>query len=102
MEDHTQSVGNPGNVGEWLAVGFARFPGKSTVGTRMSLEPATREEIAVLARRAGLKLAKEHFEELVEAYGYVEQMLTRLRRARSYADEPAHIFAPRKFVLDET
>jgi hypothetical protein len=65
----------------------------------MSLEPATREEIAVLARRAGLKLAEEHFEELVEAYGYVEQMLTRLRRARSYADEPAHIFAPYKFTL---
>jgi len=67
----------------------------------MSLEPATREEIAALARRAGLKLAKEHFEELVEAYGYVEQMLTRLRRARSYADEPAHIFVPQKFILGE-
>ena len=67
----------------------------------MSLEPATREEIAVIARRAGLKLAKEHFEELVEAYGYVEQMLNRLRRARSYADEPAHIFMPHKFILGE-
>ena len=68
----------------------------------MSLAPATREEIAVLARRAGLKLTEEHFEELVEAYGYVEQMLARLRRARSYADEPAHVFVPRKFVLGET
>ena len=34
----------------------------------MSLEPATREEIAVLARRAGLKLANVHFEELVEVW----------------------------------
>jgi hypothetical protein len=68
----------------------------------MSLAPATREEIAVLARRAGLKLTEDHFEELVEAYGYVEQMLARLRRARSYADEPAHVFVPRKFVLGET
>jgi hypothetical protein len=25
-------------------------------------------------------------------------MLIRLRRARSYADEPAHVFVPTKFV----
>ena len=50
----------------------------------MSSEPANRQEIAVLARRAGLKLTDDHFEELVEAYSYVEQMLIRLRRGRSY------------------
>ena len=58
----------------------------------MSPEPANRQEIDVLARRAGLKLTDEHLEELAQAYGYVEQMLIRLRRARSYADEPAHVF----------
>jgi hypothetical protein len=67
----------------------------------MSSEPATRREIDVLARRAGLNLTDEHFEELVQAYGYVEQMLIRLRRARSYADEPAHVFVPTKFVPSE-
>jgi hypothetical protein len=67
----------------------------------MSPEPATRQEIDVFARRAGLKLTDDHFEELVQAYGYVEQMLIRLRRARSYADEPAHVFVPTKFVPSE-
>ena len=63
----------------------------------MNPEPAAREEIAILARRAGLNLSAEHFEQLVEAYGHVEQMLARLRGARRYADEPAHVFAPTRF-----
>jgi hypothetical protein len=64
----------------------------------MPFEPATREEIAVLARRAGLDLGTEHFDQLVDAYGHLEQMLGRIRRARSYADEPAHVFVPTKFT----
>jgi hypothetical protein len=63
----------------------------------MPLEPATQEEIAVLARRAGLDLSAEHFNQLVDAYGHLELMLRRIRRARSYADEPAHVFVPTKF-----
>ena len=63
----------------------------------MSPEPATREEIAVLARRAGLQLSAEHFDQLIDAYGHLEQMLGRIRSARSYADEPAHVFVPTKF-----
>jgi hypothetical protein len=64
----------------------------------MPLEPATREELAILARRAGLQLNAEHFNQLVDAYGHLEQMLGRIRRARSYADEPAHVFVPTKFT----
>ncbi|GGF55176.1 hypothetical protein GCM10007301_13470 [Azorhizobium oxalatiphilum] len=60
--------------------------------------PATREEIAVLARNAGLDLPPEIFEELVQAYGNIEPMLMRLRRSRDRADEPAHVFDPRKFM----
>jgi hypothetical protein len=63
--------------------------------------PATREEIAVLARRAGLELRPEHFDQLVEAYGHLELMLGRIRRGRSYADEPAHVFVPAKFTRTE-
>jgi uncharacterized protein YdcH (DUF465 family) len=58
--------------------------------------PATREEIAVLARRAA-----EHFDQLVDAYDHLEQMLGRIRRARSYADEPAHVFVPTRFLPTE-
>lgn len=60
--------------------------------------PATREEIAVLARQAGLDLPPDIFEELVEAYGNIEPMLMRLRRGRDRADEPAHVFDPRTFM----
>jgi hypothetical protein len=60
--------------------------------------PATREEIAVLARRAGLELRPEHFDQLVDAYGHLERMLGRIRRSHSYADEPAHVFVPTKFT----
>ena len=64
----------------------------------MSPEPATREEIAVLVRRTGLDLSGEHFDQLCSAYGHLEQMLGRIRRCRSYADEPAHVFTPTKFT----
>jgi hypothetical protein len=64
----------------------------------MPPEPATREEIAVLARRAGLQLSAEHFDQLCGAYEHLERMLGRIRRSRSYADEPAHVFTPTKFI----
>ncbi|MEN5081628.1 hypothetical protein ABE438_04000 [Bosea sp. TWI1241] len=60
--------------------------------------PATREEIAVLARNAGLDLPADLFDELVAAYAGIEPMLMRLRRGRDRADEPAHVFDPRKFM----
>jgi hypothetical protein len=84
-----------------LGIRFAEFAETSTGSPQMSPEPANRQEIDVLARRAGLKLTDEHLEELVQAYGYVEQMLIRLRRGRSYADEPGHVFVPTKFVPTE-
>jgi len=64
----------------------------------MIKQPATRDEIAALARNAGLDLPQDLFDELVEAYRHVEPMLVRLRRGRARADEPAHVFDPRKFT----
>jgi hypothetical protein len=84
-----------------LGIRFAGFAEISSWSPHMSPEPATRQEIDLLARRAGLSLTDEHLDELVQAYGYVEQMLMRLRRARSYADEPAHVFVPTKFLPSE-
>lgn len=55
----------------------------------------------MLVRRAGLELGAEHFDQLVDAYGHLERMLGRLQRARSYADEPAHVFVPTKFLPPE-
>lgn len=64
----------------------------------MGKAPATREEIAVLARNAGLDLPPDLFDDLVDAYRHVEPMLMRLRRGRDRADEPAHVFDPRSFM----
>lgn len=59
---------------------------------------ASREEIAVLARFAGLELKKEHFDDLVESFRTIEPVLQRLPRRREAVDEPGHIFDPRRFM----
>jgi hypothetical protein len=61
-------------------------------------KPASRDEIAAMARVAGLDLPPAIFEELVDGYATLEPMLWRLRRGRDRADEPAHVFDPRKFM----
>lgn len=64
----------------------------------MERKPATREEIAAMAKVAGLELDTPYFEELVEAYRNIEPMLWRIRQGRDRADEPAHTYDPRKFM----
>lgn len=64
----------------------------------MDSKPATDEEIAVLARVAGLALPQQYSGELIEAYRNIEPMLMRIRQGRDRADEPAHTFDPRKFM----
>jgi hypothetical protein len=64
----------------------------------MTNKPASRDEIAAMARVAGLDLPPAIFEELVDGYATLEPMLWRLRRGRDRADEPAHVFDPRKFM----
>lgn len=61
-------------------------------------KPSTREEIAQMARQAGLDLPSEYLEELVDAYAGIEEMLSRMKRGRERGDEPAHVFDPRKFM----
>ena len=55
------------------------------------------QEIADLARQAGLDLPPEYLAELVDAYGHVRPMLDRLLMPRPHGDEPAHVFAPSSF-----
>lgn len=64
----------------------------------MQRTPATPEDIAIVARVAGLDLAPVYFDELVAAYRHIEPMLWRIRTGRDRADEPAHTFDPRKFM----
>ncbi len=58
----------------------------------MAEQPISRERFTVLVERAGLRLTSEQFEELRQAYPYVERMQRSVRRARDRAAEPAHIF----------
>lgn len=67
----------------------------------MAEEP-TREEVAVLAKQAGLDLPEPYFEELVSAYGHLRQMVARISRDRPRGDEPAHVFVAATFGRDGT
>ena len=58
----------------------------------------TREEIASLARITGVCFEGEALEELIESWRLIEPALARLPRRRPRADEPAHVFDPRKFM----
>ncbi len=58
----------------------------------------SQDEIVHLARQAGLDLPDAYLQELVEAYGHVRAMTNRISTARPHGDEPAHIFAPQKFL----
>jgi hypothetical protein len=55
-------------------------------------EPISPERFAILVERAKLKLTPEQFEELRQAYRFVERMARTARRPRDRAAEPAHIF----------
>jgi hypothetical protein len=50
------------------------------------------ERFAVLVEQAGLQLTPDQFEELRQAYRFVERMQRSVRRPRDRAAEPAHIF----------
>jgi hypothetical protein len=58
----------------------------------------TPEEVALLARHAGLDLPPEYFQQLVSAYSHVRPVIGRLPLACSRGDEPAHAFDPRAFM----
>ena len=61
---------------------------------------ASRDEVATMARRAGLDLSPEHFDQLCDAWRQVEQMIARIPRDRPRPDEPAHTFVPLRDLLD--
>ena len=56
------------------------------------LTAAGRASVAEAVRRAGLSLTDRQFEMVCVAAPYVEAMVGRLRRGRSYGDEPANVF----------
>jgi len=61
-------------------------------------EETTREEILVLARRAGLDLPEAYLDELHSAWRHVEAIAARVGTNRPRADEPAHVFVPATFA----
>ncbi|MGH7048094.1 MAG: hypothetical protein ACREE2_17095 [Stellaceae bacterium] len=61
----------------------------------MADEIISLERFAVLVETAGLKLTAEQFEELRQAYRFVQRMQKSVRRPRDRAAEPAHVFDPR-------
>lgn len=55
------------------------------------LTPAQRDMVAARCKRASLKLADGHFQQLCAAAPYVEAMVGRLRRDRSFTEEPMNV-----------
>jgi aspartyl-tRNA(Asn)/glutamyl-tRNA(Gln) amidotransferase subunit A len=51
-----------------------------------------RDRIASICQRAGLTLNERHFEQLCATAPYVEAMISRLNRTRSFYEEPSSIF----------
>jgi aspartyl-tRNA(Asn)/glutamyl-tRNA(Gln) amidotransferase subunit A len=56
------------------------------------LGPEARDAVAQACRRAGLSLTDRQFEMVCVAAPLVEALTARLRRSRSFGDEPANIF----------
>jgi hypothetical protein len=56
------------------------------------LDAAGREGVAQACRRAGLTLTERQLEIVCVAAPYVLAMTSRMRRPRSFGDEPANIF----------
>jgi hypothetical protein len=61
-------------------------------------ERLSSDEVALLARRAGLDLPPEFLQELTDAYANVRDVVGRLPNRRRHGDEPAHVFVPGKFM----
>ena len=62
----------------------------------MNTSTAIPEEIAILARRAGLHLAPQYLAELADADIHLRAIVGRLHRGRRRADEPAHVYLPER------
>ncbi len=66
--------------------------------TTVTNAAVSRDDILLMARVAGLDLPPAYQDELVQAYGYVRTMITRLPVDRPRADEPAQVFDPTRFL----
>ncbi len=58
---------------------------------------ASAEEIALLVKLARLDPSPSQFAEMVEAYGFIQEMTARLHTNFDFGEEPAHVFTPLKF-----
>ena len=68
----------------------------------MQDEQPDRDAILLAARLAGLHLPAPYPDELVDAYAHIRALVARLPTPRARGDEPAHVFDPAKFAVDET
>jgi hypothetical protein len=60
----------------------------------------TRAEVEAALARAGLEIPEREKPEIAAAAHFIEEMAARLRRKRTMAAEPAHIFPPPEERLD--
>ena len=61
------------------------------------LPPSLPDEIRALLKRAGLDLPEPLLQQFIAAWPGYEEMVRRIPRSRTYAEEPAHGFRPVRF-----
>ncbi len=62
------------------------------------LPPASEAELRQRLNDAGLNLSEELFQQFLAVWPGFEAMVRRIPRHFAYADEPAHIFPPRRIT----
>ena len=62
------------------------------------LPPSTPDEVRAMVKKAGLDLPEELMLQFIAAWPNYEAMVRRIPRRRSYAEEPAHTFRPRRLA----
>jgi aspartyl-tRNA(Asn)/glutamyl-tRNA(Gln) amidotransferase subunit A len=75
-----------------LVPGAAKPPLPAIPDPVSDMDAAGRDAVAQACRRAGLTLTERQFEMVCIAAPYVETMTARMRRPRSYSEEPANIY----------
>lgn len=64
-----------------------------------NLPPSSADDIRARLGQAGLDLPEELLQQFIAAWPMYEQMVRRIPRSRTYAEEPAHSFRPTRLTV---
>jgi hypothetical protein len=74
---------------------------EKAVGTPKEKSPATLEQILVMLQQADFAVPEPYLSEIVNTYGYVQRLVSRIHRKYGFEEEPAHVFNPLAFEPED-